>query len=1130
MNIIGKFLLDFDRLNLKLRRVFIRFFSKYYTENHFKLLREITPEILETYIYNTAKINSITESNNESNESNENKNSAIIIILANLEKFKSTVSKMDDIFNVKFLFKYFEDTVLKPSIFSIYHIIYFVKDVDAVSKYNVYKLIYLVLECTKFLFENIKEIEYEFKQNRKEEYAYFANQCNKHIFLDENITKYINETIQKLDAEIKLLNNEKFQQLNYHLTMEMFVKYTKKFKNSNMPEFKLNNEQNDEQKKDKPIIEIIIDNYISMKANYFSEDESNNNILNKIFSIDNSVIPEIEVVKLTMAYDLIYRFELGNENSLNEFNDKNNNLLKIINKLFKTDPDTFQLAILNCSNYSKLIIDNIITKQLVFLFQFWFIEFNKLNLVPCNSTNFSSDNFINCLEFLRLLCENHNKIFQTLLLNYEVIDNQQFFLINFLFKIPSIIISNIDYFKNKKSFILYFKNGEDNSYFNSLIEKITDFLIEIIQGAYNFNFDKIATLPEFNDYYETHYKVFDYISGESDCDFILSNFMRFVNCYLEENTNSKDNKALLIKRLNPNKLFTTLIYSFKKIWLRNNPQLETINHEKLIDEFAKGEIDEDPLFNLSNNIFIYFKRVTGVNKEDKVANILSNLRELSQTDNNKLPKKGYLQNKIKKELSLFYDKIIKEVEIAYRFKDSLEESVIKKYKELFEKQRELYEILFKAPALTEGLDLVVFKVHPTSLYLLPSDKDKFIETAPYDNFNMKFNYVLDYYPTFVDNLEMRRSLYGFGSKILIYLSMLNYKNFEIVSALLSFITCVGMLLSTRVLKTGIGGTHPDPNPMTDKNEINLTEIEDPYKKYTDSVSIIHLLFLSFIIINWFGFKIFQLRKSSKYSKNSYTDNLKIILSYIFNEEIFPFIWNFMFGLIAYITLDFIYALQLFTIFNIFPTMSSVLYAVRIRYKQFLSTFFLLVILMLFYASITIYFFKASLTDEENLSNSGNIKCRNYLECFLYLINSGIRSGGIDFSIKKIGDQGYWSEFVFDWIFYFVVILIVINIINGIIVDTFQALREQNNKRDYIKENMCFICSLDRSKFESKGVNFEEHIETEHNVLNYLEYIIKITQTDEHDLNSLDYNVLNSIKDRRTDFFPIKKAKCFEDKE
>ena len=139
-----------------------------------------------------------------------------------------------------------------------------------------------------------------------------------------------------------------------------------------------------------------------------------------------------------------------------------------------------------------------------------------------------------------------------------------------------------------------------------------------------------------------------------------------------------------------------------------------------------------------------------------------------------------------------------------------------------------------------------------------------------------------------------------------------------------------------------------------------------------------------------------------------------------------------------------------------------------------------------------------------------------------MMNHGIRSQSIgDFSnVKSIKDKYYLIHFLFQWIFFFTVILLMINIINGIIVDTFQQLREENNKKYDDNNNICYICNLDRSAFEIVGINFYQHKQEEHSLTNYLFYLLKIHLVYEHDLNSLDSYVLNAIRENRIDFFPI----------
>jgi len=59
--------------------------------------------------------------------------------------------------NIEFVFKYFEDTVLYPTVFSLYKIVYFSPLITAKAKYIIYKLVYLYLQCQKFLVEYLKE-------------------------------------------------------------------------------------------------------------------------------------------------------------------------------------------------------------------------------------------------------------------------------------------------------------------------------------------------------------------------------------------------------------------------------------------------------------------------------------------------------------------------------------------------------------------------------------------------------------------------------------------------------------------------------------------------------------------------------------------------------------------------------------------------------------------------------------------------------------------------------------------------------------------------------------------------------------------------------------------------------------
>lgn len=50
-----------------------------------------------------------------------------------------------------------------------------------------------------------------------------------------------------------------------------------------------------------------------------------------------------------------------------------------------------------------------------------------------------------------------------------------------------------------------------------------------------------------------------------------------------------------------------------------------------------------------------------------------------------------------------------------------------------------------------------------------------------------------------------------------------------------------------------------------------------------------------------------------------------------------------------------------------------------------------------------------------------------------------------------------ARVVYDLLFFFVVIIIVLNLIFGVIIDTFADLRSEKQSSEEILKNSCFIC-------------------------------------------------------------------------
>lgn len=99
----------------------------------------------------------------------------------------------------------------------------------------------------------------------------------------------------------------------------------------------------------------------------------------------------------------------------------------------------------------------------------------------------------------------------------------------------------------------------------------------------------------------------------------------------------------------------------------------------------------------------------------------------------------------------------------------------------------------------------------------------------------------------------------------------------------------------------------------------------------------------------------------------------------------------------------------------------------------------------------------------------------------------------------------------------------LNIIFGVIIDTFADLRDQKQSRDIDMKNICFICGLDRDTFEQFADGFENHIERDHQLWNYLYYIYHLQAKDQTEYNGIESYIIDQYNNEQYDWFPLLKA-------
>ncbi|XP_078339538.1 inositol 1,4,5-trisphosphate-gated calcium channel ITPR1-like isoform X2 [Crassostrea virginica] len=153
-------------------------------------------------------------------------------------------------------------------------------------------------------------------------------------------------------------------------------------------------------------------------------------------------------------------------------------------------------------------------------------------------------------------------------------------------------------------------------------------------------------------------------------------------------------------------------------------------------------------------------------------------------------------------------------------------------------------------------------------------------------------------------------------------------------------------------------------------------------------------------------------------------------------------------------------------------------------------------------------------------------CDSLIMCILTSLNHGLRNGGgIGDLLRKPDSKEnlFVARVVYDLLFFFIVIIIVLNLIFGVIIDTFADLRSEKQQKDEILKNTCFICGLNRSNFDNKSVSFDEHKSNEHNMWHYLNFIVLVKVKDHTEFTGPESYVYTMVKDKNLDWFPRMRA-------
>ena len=257
----------------------------------------------------------------------------------------------------------------------------------------------------------------------------------------------------------------------------------------------------------------------------------------------------------------------------------------------------------------------------------------------------------------------------------------------------------------------------------------------------------------------------------------------------------------------------------------------------------------------------------------------------------------------------------------------------------------------------------------------------------------------------------------------------------------------------------------------------------------------------------------------------------VIESMLSNREMNMLLFTFILNILYFVTQSAMF-LVIPTLFiaNLVPTLFDIFKSIKMKFSNMITVLLFTYLIVYLFMWVT-YFYMADLfsfddilerSSEETISESF---CYSSLQCYLFILNQGVRAGGgIGDIIAKVSyqsDVGFFLlRFIYDVLFFIIVILVLGNVFLGIIVDTFAELRDENSLKENDKNNICFICQLSRDACLTRNIDFNKHVTNEHFIWNYVYFLTYLHISNPNDFNRLENSVWSKLEEQDFGWLPI----------
>jgi hypothetical protein len=410
-----------------------------------------------------------------------------------------------------------------------------------------------------------------------------------------------------------------------------------------------------------------------------------------------------------------------------------------------------------------------------------------------------------------------------------------------------------------------------------------------------------------------------------------------------------------------------------------------------------------------------------------------------------------------------------------------------------------------------GLKKVYFIDNPLVKLISHEELQEFFETTERSSWLVKVSSVLNLYKKFYHEILFNTNLKE--RNIWLYYTLnINYNKFELLTYFLILVINF-MLIAGLTLE----------NYKQFNTYYYVTMVIGSVIVFINGITLLIFLSSRYRFLIDFDYKKAVAEKTLNWKKKI---EIYLLDNLLLNSTGFFLISNFTLGIVGIISPRTTFAFSILLLhFSKFSEPAKILVkAFKSSIGQMFYMILFLVILVWIYSLIAFYFANS----EYIIGISGDVEeniCGSVVQCFISFFNYGVRNGGGigDVMPKKNFVSGYGGRWVIDVLFFIIIVLLFLNMINGIIINTFSQLREDQEVLSEDIKNNCFICNLDKNTLQKKKINFNNHSSKQHYIKDYLLYLINVRLKPEKDLDPDETRVSEALKINEVSFFPCEKT-------